>query len=165
MLAPQLPVVRPAGMPRTMASRYMVATWFTPSITHTRKHRKHNKLKGLKTHGPTAPTHQQQARLVTTRSVHKNKPNPLSQKQRQQQRRRQWRQRWQHKQGQHARQDRHTGWPQRVRALTKRERALMVSFRSLISLSMSSMNWMTKSISLCLYMLSRCVLVIRKEML
>jgi hypothetical protein len=48
---------------------------------------------------------------------------------------------------------------------TIRDRALTVSFRSLISLSMSSMNWITKSISLCLYMLSRWVLVIKKEML
>ncbi len=48
---------------------------------------------------------------------------------------------------------------------TKRERALMASLRELISLSMSSMNWMMKSISFCLYIVSRCVFVMRKEML
>jgi hypothetical protein len=47
---------------------------------------------------------------------------------------------------------------------TVRARALTDSLMSLISLSMSSMNVMTKSISLCLYMLSVWVLVTKKLM-
>lgn len=45
---------------------------------------------------------------------------------------------------------------------TMRPRALVVSFIELISLSTSSMNWMIKSTSLCLYMASVWKFVIRK---
>lgn len=47
---------------------------------------------------------------------------------------------------------------------TARERALTEIFMALISRSTSSMNWMTKSMSLCFHMRSRCLLVIKKEM-
>uniref|UniRef100_A0A0E9XAM1 Uncharacterized protein n=1 Tax=Anguilla anguilla TaxID=7936 RepID=A0A0E9XAM1_ANGAN len=47
---------------------------------------------------------------------------------------------------------------------TMRARALTDNFISLISLSISSMKWMTKSTSLCLYICSVWKLVMRKLM-